>query len=273
MARKYVKGMLGQGHEYKLLDDISSEWMFRGQSNVIVQRAIMFTELEQDEDVNRVMPFIQQLMKYRRLRSQRKACALKLYEVMKIWSNVGVFMMSMKRFHHRIRRIQRFWRTVRARLHNYEDIAFNHFRSIEEARIRQDIADFKVPRVMTLTLEERIESLQVIEPMVREFLRHELRYRRYNLIPRINYWTDDYYHYLEDVKQWRIMKVAYQTFNVDANQSGPPPNFPPAPTHLPNDKEMQDIVKRCTANKMSFTRITDSAKPMVTKRSSIDSDE
>ena len=137
--------MLGPGHEYKLLDEYANTWHAKGVSNVIVGRAIRLTELEQDGDVKRVMPFIQQLMKFRRARNQRKQSALQIYRLLKLWSQTGTFMMSMKRFFHRIVRIQRFWRTVRARLKMYEDIALQDFRAVEEIRIRQDIADFKVP--------------------------------------------------------------------------------------------------------------------------------
>jgi hypothetical protein len=200
-----------------------------------------------------------------RIRTCRKRAGI-VHACLTKWSTIGTLFLLLKRFGTQIRFVQRWWRKVcLPRLAAARSKLNQRWIRLEKALIVQDIkardqkerinagiAHWEVddpthPHVMTM--ENRIQ-LQLISDADRAcFIEHELRARRYFILPQIALWE-------EDMRAWNKEVAEFQETNKALHVVGAQGMDQPAfrwpsqrPSHMPQgQKEVLDMIYRCRAH-------------------------
>mmetsp|Transcript_118359 Transcript_118359/g.379432 ORF Transcript_118359/g.379432 Transcript_118359/m.379432 type:complete len:801 (+) Transcript_118359:111-2513(+) len=175
------------------------------------------------------------------------------------WKNGGRVVMSVRRMSHNIRKVQRWWRQCSGKLRDIREKVAARWEVLERAELLKEHArrqvgepdpDDKtakrggVPRQKKkphkadsgLTAEEYV-YIWTVPPEVRDrFLDHELRARRYNLLPRISVWEEDCIAWEHHRKDAAADREALKMMANDAQDIPPMSAFlwpPVRPSYMP----------------------------------------
>jgi len=171
---------------------------------------------------------------------------------MQSWGRVGKVMMMAKRLTTKVRFMQRWWRECRAWLLTTKHKLSKRFKAMEVAQITMEFKRRSTTQL--LSLQERVELACMSEEQRLEFLTHELRYRRYMILPRLVYYKQELVEYHKEVEEWRNEKMACQAMGVPNLM--PIPIRPPYPSYLPyQDSDLMEMTQRTRRNPKNFHRI------------------
>lgn len=223
-----------------------------------------------------------------RLRVKRRH-ATTMWTSMAKWKRGGKVLLGLKRFHQRMRRIQKWWRQILRYWHANQDRILSQWKRIERAQlfaemgrggmgsadgdgttgrrasrdVRPPANTFRKTRTgpdTSLSVDEKVMLAMMDDKQRRNFLERELRARRYHLLPRIYDWEDGMRRFWLDLAEWRETKIAVAAMthtdgSFDLQRVGPMPWPPPRPVCTPKEDELVEIVTRARKDPEDVTHI------------------
>lgn len=150
--------------------------------------------------------------------------------------------MAFRRFAQRIVMLQRWWRITSKRLREVRDRVSRRWERLERAELTRELNKAAplpkrggVAQIPLLPLEERIQLEKVSEVVRLRFIEHELRTRRYLLLPQISLWEEEVAKWRDEVSDHSEFRTAHRALGQE-----PPPTtekmfrWPPVrPSYLP----------------------------------------
>jgi len=171
----------------------------------------------------------------------------------------------------RVIKLQQWWRVCSKQLKEMRDRISKRWERLERAElvrelnkaepIPKNMGSAPVPKIVPkpkLCLEDKIRLETVDEAVRLRFIEHELRAKRYFLLPAIKIWQDDAEKWRRDMQEWRENRGVLRTLGHDtADAAGatltfgwPPcrPSYMP-PAHLPSEKQGGPCGEGCLGRK------------------------
>lgn len=102
------------------------------------------------------------------------------------------------------------------------------------------------PSKQTNPMDERVEMARLTEVIRLNFIEHELRARRFLLLPAIAVWEEDERLWRENFKKWEDTRAACKVLGNTVHMEADPFGFPPAcPSYMPSTEKVLDMWERC----------------------------
>mmetsp|Transcript_55729 Transcript_55729/g.129996 ORF Transcript_55729/g.129996 Transcript_55729/m.129996 type:complete len:723 (-) Transcript_55729:265-2433(-) len=285
------------------------QYLTANQDNLLVKRsrltaphmkeAIRMETVVGSPAVNRLFTSYAASVKMKRNIVKAKASAKKVYAAMRSWQVAGRVIFALKNVLFQVRTLQRFWRTCSTRLREQREKVALRWEKLERQELSQELSKWE-PRPagqrnsnVALTLEDKI-NLEMTPKAVRlTFLEHELRARRYFLLPAIANWEQECVRWNEQYAARLETKRAYQALGREDEFEDNPEHafsFPPSrPMHLPpahplgeatrgaiayanspgrrGDEEILEMWRRCREDPTSWKKVPRAgAKEFVVKK-------
>lgn len=179
------------------------------------------------------------------VRRKNRQCA-QIWDGMQSWRLAGNVMMLLKRYHFKVRRMQKFWRRCKVRLKKIAKKTAKKFKLREQQVITVECKKGEQTRRASaidekfLSLAERVEMRCMTDGTRQRFVEEELRYRRYVFLQIIAQWRQDFKQYQHEVLEWRSERRACKA--MDAKPTLKLPEMPPYPSYLPKEDDIQEMV-------------------------------
>lgn len=262
-------------------NDRQSRRLSGKQAGSLVLRALQMNELLNNQAHWQKYSLIAAVFQSRIRLRMRQRMARYAYNSMDHWKKGGRFIMSLKRFYQKMRRIQDWWRIQQVKIHRSKDKLCRTWIKLEKRVLHQEISSQPEekgyvpktrrgsqgqnlgPMVKTnagvLSIEEKV-SLALMENEVRRnFVTLELRARRYLHLPKMYVWEDEMKKYWGEVAMWRETKNAAALIHNKEEAlriAGMMPWPPACPSYYPHDeKEVMDMVTRARKDPADVTLI------------------
>lgn len=248
-----------------------------------LKEALRMETVVQSPAVSRLFTSYVASVKMRRKISMAKVNARKVYQAMRSWQVAGRVIFALKNVAFQARKLQRFWRACSVRLHDQRDKISQRWERLERQELTQEFSKWERPpaagrrgSTASLSMEDKI-SLEMVPKAERTtFLEHELRARRYFLLPAIANWEKECQQRHENYSRRLESKRAYQAMGQEFEESADNAfSFPPSrPMHLPpahpvgeatrgaicsigcpgrrGDEEILDMWRRCRQDPLSW---------------------
>jgi len=233
--------------------------------------------------VARVFAAAAAVMKLRQKLKQTRESARTIAFALTQWQVAGNAIISMKRVVHNARIIQRFWRECSARLKEQRERISRRWERLERQELAAQLSKFTrggaATAVPGLSLEDRIQMESCTKAARVTFIEHELRARRYFLLPQIEEWQKECAVWQEDLNKYLETKKAYEVVG-ESYVSQPEHGFrwpPRRPMHLPcahplgeetrgaicshrcpgrkGDEEILGMSRRCRDDPLNWRRV------------------
>lgn len=244
-----------QQHEYVVShwEDIQDGTM---QTGHLVDNVVDLKVRMEDEAFDRRRALIECILSAKvRLRRQRKNARL-INNCLHTWQP-GAIWMVIQRLGWRFRLLQHWSRCWRRKLRTIREEVSARWRQLEyNVLLEETVEEERVAKkARPLSLEKIIDTKRVSAKDRMEFLRHELRYRRYKMLPAIRFWESESQRWHDALEHHREHQQALKT--VGALEEATPLFLfpPPRPSHLPNDDELIEMMVRARRNPESWTPI------------------
>lgn len=245
----------------------------------LVMRAIQMNQLFSNKDSWRKFSLIAAVFQSKIRVRRKKRLAARLWQAMFTWKVGGKFIMSMKQFHQKMRKLQHWWRAQRVKINRMKDKLIKRWIHLERKILFQEFAVAPPPgesagyvakrrdsrgqplpaMKASLSIEERINIALMDEKVRRNFVGAELRARRYFHLPKVAVWLEDIKKYWIEVAKWRETKNAASAMmnKEEALKIAGAMPWPPAcPSYFPTeDQEILEMVKRARQNADNVTLI------------------
>lgn len=163
------------------------------------------------------------------------------------WSTSGVLFTTMKRMAHGIRLLQRSWREWRVKLRKMLNQVTSRWVALERQVIVRELreASNKSKAVETLTYENQIALKRVEDHARLHFLIHEMRARRYFLLPKLRIWAEEQQKWEATSLQRKREMECIKFLGGQPDEELPLFLFvPPAPSYQPDQLEIVDMIFR-----------------------------
>lgn len=198
------------------------------------------------------------------------------------WKVAGNVIISMKRIVHQARVLQRFWRECSARLKEQRERVSRRWERLERQELSALLSKFTRGSGVSgtsLSLEDRIQMEMCTKAARLNFIEHELRARRYFLLPQIEEWNKECAVWQEEFNKYLETKRAYALIGKEYEYQ-PEHGFrwpPSRPMHLPcshplgeetrgaicshhcpgrrGDEEILNMARRCRDDPLNWKRV------------------
>eukprot|EP00927_Polykrikos_kofoidii_P006469 TRINITY_DN12616_c0_g6_i1.p1 TRINITY_DN12616_c0_g6~~TRINITY_DN12616_c0_g6_i1.p1 ORF type:complete len:739 (+),score=130.22 TRINITY_DN12616_c0_g6_i1:37-2217(+) len=197
-----------------------------------------------------------QMVKTRFRRRAAERAARVAMESMRRWQTSGRLLLLLKRFSVLVRRVQRWWRVVRCRLAATIEKVCEQWVRVERADLAEEIVRedaIMQTRAHLLENETRIDLRMLSDSVRRTFVEHELRARRYKLLPAIALyqdavvrWKKRMFEWFENMRVTMLLRGAEDRTHLETDVFLLPPS---EPSSLPNDEEVLDMISRARRHK------------------------
>jgi len=245
-----------QRHEYVTIHWNSLSTGFKAAGNTI--RLVMDLKQKMDEPhfANRLALFSAMVTGRLRLKRMREAAKC-VSNCLNTW-NPGSLLMYCRKIALRIRLVQVNWRVWRRQIRERRKKVSTRWLHLERQIIVREIREEKNKSKAKeiLSLEGQIACKRVEDGARLQFLTHEMRARRWMLLPHISLWEDECRMWEAAVREHRQMQEVTEFLGGDAQEDAPLFLFPPAqPSHMPNDEDILDMIFRCRESSDNWTPI------------------
>mmetsp|Transcript_129777 Transcript_129777/g.276956 ORF Transcript_129777/g.276956 Transcript_129777/m.276956 type:complete len:741 (+) Transcript_129777:68-2290(+) len=187
------------------------------------------------------------------------------------WKVAGTMILRLRKIGRQVRRLQRWWRHCRRQLFEVRDRLSRQWISVERAALTQQISmqmglvpatppaappaeKISAIRINSnLSLEENVQRYMLDEEARILFLSHELRARRFMLLPRLHVWEDEERTRVKNKRQeLEAMRAAYEAVGSEDKPSSAFSKIPhERPSYLPSDEELVEMISRAKKLKAS----------------------
>jgi hypothetical protein len=247
-----------------------------------IEEAVHLAAAAGSPTVARVFSAAAAVMKLRQKLKKTRENARTVAIALTQWQVAGNAIIAMKRVVHNARIIERFWRECSARLKDQRERISRRWERLERQELTAQLSKFTrggATAVASLSLEDRIQMDMCTKTARMKFLEHELRARRYFLLPQIEEWEKECAVWQEDLNKYLETKKAYEVVG-DSYVSQPEHGFrwpPRRPMHLPcahplgeetrgaicshrcpgrqGDEEILDMSRRCRNDPLNWRRV------------------
>jgi len=242
-----------------------------------LHRTVLVGECFMDERFATRAKMIASIVKTRVMRRHMRKSSAVIVSCMTEWRSVGRLVMQLFRFSARIKKVQRWWRRTSQRLQEAIDKVSSQWVRLEQAylarQIRREeklaareavkaaaaaaaksVGSIKETRPKSsfnpydLTLEELIEVKSVKEAHRMEFIYHELRARRYLLLPALFLYAEGVRKWKEDMEEWRERRKILRALQGETDVGHMDRRIfllpPTRPSHMPSDADVMDMLDR-----------------------------
>ncbi|CAK0891927.1 unnamed protein product [Prorocentrum cordatum] len=200
---------------------------------------------------------LQYLLRRNRRRQEARCVVACLTE----WRVGGRTFVALKQFAQRVVKMQQWWRRARARLREARDRISKHWERLEREQVGRELNKAaplpatspagrrnRPPSDQRAPLEERVKAAMTPEEVRNRFLEHELRARRYALLPAILCWEEDVAQWRTNWLRWMEEREAHCALGLEGTVVVPMPvtTWPPVrPSHLPCAHLPQEVTRNC----------------------------
>eukprot|EP00747_Dinoflagellata_sp_TGD_P212211 gnl/TRDRNA2_/TRDRNA2_85328_c0_seq1.p1 gnl/TRDRNA2_/TRDRNA2_85328_c0~~gnl/TRDRNA2_/TRDRNA2_85328_c0_seq1.p1 ORF type:complete len:670 (+),score=101.19 gnl/TRDRNA2_/TRDRNA2_85328_c0_seq1:95-2104(+) len=257
---KLEKLSYSQYEEYMSKHTSTKKQPSRSHTNRLMVKRLDETVLQNPHAADR-LNMLATMFKTKVRIGQSRAHAQTIFTCLNHWSIAGRCHVSVKRFGQIVRKLQRWWRSCRRAIHKARDKLSRRWKIMEHKMIAHDILEedlLKTPAeraLPQLALSEKIELRSLSDVRRIDFIEHELRARRYFLIPQVTLWQQESKKWHAQMAEWRKTLEAHVALGV-ALTKNPPFAFPPVrPSYMPveneekGDAEVQNMITRARARK------------------------
>lgn len=291
MATCVMGAFVRQAHEEikvrKMSDDermayISStedlQAMRRGNSSrfmrLAVKQAANIKEMSGNEQMLGKLGSLAVRMQFLLRRQKARSLAGVITGCLKAWKVSGRTFVHVKQFARRVVKMQRWWRRTRVQLREVRERVAKRWERLERQQLSLELnkaaplPGLNAPRRSAAVdasrgrLEDRIKAALVPDEARLRFLEHELRVRRFNLLPEIACWEEDAAQWKKEWAEWTSERAAEAALGLNVGGGSPRPmplmRWPPSrPSYLPKargveeekgDEEILDMWRRCRAS-------------------------
>lgn len=190
-----------------------------------------------------------------RLRFARRSAQC-MTTCLQTWQPGAAFMLF-QRLARRVRFLQLWWRIWRRKLRSLREQVSMRWLQLEEVMLREEIAEEELltRKPNPLSREALLECKRVPEPDRLKFLRHELRFRRYQLLPAIRLWETEVERRNAELQRHQEQSEAMKA--IGAEHDGVPIFLfpPPEPSQLPDDKDLGEMIRRARRKPENWSKI------------------
>jgi len=196
------------------------------------------------------------------LRRHRKRLEARcIVACLKEWRVAGRTFVALKQFAQRVVKMQQWWRRARARLREARDRISKRWERLEREQVGRELNKAaplpatspagrrnRPPSDQRAPLEERVKAAMTPEEVRNRFLEHELRARRYALLPAILCWEEDVAQWRTNWLRWMEEREAHCALGLEGTVVVPMPvtTWPPVrPSHLPCAHLPQEVTRNC----------------------------
>lgn len=177
----------------------------------------------------------------------RRQLTAQAWECLTAWKRSGTFMVCLKKFTSRIREIQKFWRWAEGNLSETRKRISARWVKLERELLMKKLGNSSKNQNLyqkdgDLPLAERVELAMFDANKRIDYLKAEMRTRRYELLPALLIWQGEMEIYNDNVTQWRANREASKLMGVP--NAMVIPIMPPNPTHIPSNEDVKDMINR-----------------------------
>ena len=186
--------------------------------------------------------FVQAMYRAYRRRLASREKAVKILRLLKTWKKSGTMIVTMHRFHSRVRRAQE---EIRKGLHNMAALAkdvSDRWVLIEKEMIAAEVAQLEHGSGKQ-GMTRRTNLVTISEPLRTEHVHANLRFLRRRWAQEYIEWRHDMIKYKKLVEEWRNTRNAKQA--LGDTHIDPPPKHPFYPVFRPNDDEIAVMITQC----------------------------
>jgi len=194
---------LNQAREALVVAKMSPEERIQ-HFQVLQRRTASKATAEDDASAKRVQRFGDVLRAKLHILRRRKNARM-IFSVMSHWQVGGTTLMLLKDFGYRIRKLQRWWRKCAQRIGEQRLALSRRWRKLEKEDLHH-----RFPMCDSFKIEE--ESIS--EAVRVEFIRNEVRARRYLVLPQIALWEADVAKWRKAMEEWACTRAAHRALGV-----------------------------------------------------------
>jgi len=197
------------------------------------------------------------------LRRHRKRLEARcIVACLKEWRVAGRTFVALKQFAQRVVKMQQWWRRMRAHLREVRDRIAKRWERLEKEQVGRELnkaaplpatpgAGRRNHRAATdqrVPLDDRVKAAMTPEDVRTRFLEHELRARRFALLPAVLCWEEDLAQWRSNWQSWSEARAAHRALGLDDSAVVPAPlvAWPPVrPSYLPKAHLPQEFTRGC----------------------------
>jgi len=200
-------------------------------------------------------------LQYQMRRHRKQSQASCIVACLQAWRVAGRTFVTLKQFARRVVKMQQWWRRARARLREARDRISKRWERLEREQVGRELNKAaplpatspagrrnRPPSDQRAPLEERVKAAMTPEEVRNRFLEHELRARRYALLPAILCWEEDVAQWRTNWLRWMEEREAHCALGLEGTVVVPMPvtTWPPVrPSHLPCAHLPQEVTRNC----------------------------
>lgn len=214
-----------------------------------------------DQSLSTRFKLLQCVYKVRRGLEKARSDVLVVHAALGSWKVFGRCLLALRGLAAKVRKLQTWWRATARRLHEIRDKIFRRWERLERTELTLELGKFepqKIPikRLVApqprLALEDRVQLDMLPEAARVRFIEHELRARRYFVLPRIELWEKDQRRWHEELAKYMETKRVYEVLGIgdsvspELTFSFPPmrPSYLP-PGHSPSEEKGAPCLSGC----------------------------
>jgi len=183
---------------------------------------------------------------------------------LKAWHMAGPLILRLKRIGEHVRLLQSWWRRCSLRLRKIRNEVSRRWLQLEHDALTAELRDLVCWSWGhdTGAFQARIAKARFPDNARLTFIEHEMRARRYLLLPRIYMWEEDSRRWEEETRGWKDKLAEHGVFchGDPVNEEGvegPTFNWPPTqPSYMPSDSDILEMWRRARINPEGWLRPT-----------------
>jgi len=228
----------------------------KAAGNMIHEVMDLKKKMEEPEFASRLSLFTSMVTAKLRIKRMRQAAKC-MHTCLQNWQP-GTMLMFARKLALRVRLVQVHWRVWSREMKVKRNKVSARWLQLERQVIVREIREEKnkSKAKATLSFEGQIAFKRVEDAARLRFLTHEMRWRRWMLLPQISLWEDDCRRWEAAVEEHRHMQEVTKFIGGNAGEELPLFLFPPAqPSHMPDDEDILDMIFRCRKSPDNWTPI------------------
>lgn len=190
---------------------------------------------------------------------QRKNAA-RIGALLKSWQSAGPLILHFKRIGLMVRRLQRWWRDRAKWLRGVHASVTRSWLALEKDLARQEAQQMLFWSKMDgpQNVEAKLQEALLPRHVRARFIEHELRARRFFLLPRIAMYEAECTRWRQGIEEWRERRAVRMASGGSLEDFLPFHWFPVQPSYMPNKEELCDMLRRARENPQGWLQLPQS---------------
>jgi hypothetical protein len=203
----------------------------RGTMSAFVQDAVRLSSTLRDPIVQSRFDMFAKICRYKKKVAEKRNQSQVLFASLFAWRNAGRAIITFLYYLQGVRRVQRWWRLTRRRLHEHRDHVMRRWCKLEREKLHVEAN--KIASSHFRGHGRKVTMPSMVDDVRKKFVENELRARRYLLLPQLDLWIADQRAWRKEVQEWNETNEAYRLLDKSRTRL-PLFRWPPArPSYLP----------------------------------------